>query len=263
MLLRNLLCSGLLLMTSVAVRAAEPNHFLLLSNAGRIVGKASYTIEPAKGGLRVRSAYSYRLLPEDLPTTANVGPSAVGRGTPGQEAQMHAELKVAADGDLLEGYSENQTNGLMTSYSMDREHKLLISSVQSGVHGLVSTVDMPKPDFVLAALYDPAALQVLVSAARDRTPHNGSFLLAVPRGGSATPVPVLLEQEPDASGTWNGQPCPLKHLALFFGENTAAGASRTAPRAEVYTDGEGRLMEADLGIFGIRYVRAEFKLTPP
>lgn len=262
-MLRNLLRSGLLLVVSVAACAAEPNNFRLLSMAGRTVGKASYTVEPGKGGLRVRSSYSYRLLPEDLPTTGNVGPAAVGRGTPGQEAQMHAEYKVAANGDLIEGYSENQANGLMTSYSTDREHKLLISSVQSGVHGLVSTVDMPKPDFLLAALYDPAALQLLLTVARERTPPNGSFLLAVPRAGSATPVAVQLKGEPDAAGTLQGQPCAVKHLALFFGEDTAAKDPQTAPRAELYTDAEGRLMEADLGIFGIRYVRADFKLTPP
>lgn len=250
-----------LLLGPLPTKGAEPNSFNLVTMAGQKVGKASFTIVESQIGFRVRSSYAYHLMPEDLPSTKTTQPSVSAKGTPGQEAQIHAEYKVTRRGDLIDGYIDNQANGLLTSYSVDRQHRLEISSVQSGTHGLVNTVDMPKADYILAPLYDPAVVQMIVLALREQSAPVQSFILAVPSRGSVSPVVLRVEQAPEDpknAGTLQGQPCPLRHLVFVFGEHSQG---QPMSRADVFTDEHGEVMEADLDVFGIRYIRSTFILA--
>ena len=63
-------------------------------------------------------------------------------------------------------------------------------------------------------------------------------------------VAFAKEQGSDAHGTLDGKPIDLKHYTLRF----------HAGDADVYTDTEGKLMEADMKQMSSKYVRVKFAL---
>ncbi|HLI77793.1 MAG TPA: hypothetical protein VKV02_12675 [Acidobacteriaceae bacterium] len=254
---RAALASVLLFPALSASAFADGDTFLLVATNGHTLGKASYSIREAKIGYEVKSYYTYKAMRSDLPSTRTVGPPTDARSPASTEAQMYLTYKVAANGDLIEGYMQNQANGLMTSFNADRQGALQVSSVQDGHHGLVNTVPMPHPDFMLLPVYDPAAVQVLLTAASAHPSPESTYLLAVPNRDGAYPVQVHLQSAPPAAGVFHQTPCALKVYDLQFGTGRLG---EPVPTARVYTDGAGHLMEADLSFFGVRYVRVDFAL---
>ena len=57
----------------------------------------------------------------------------------------------------------------------------------------------------------------------------------------------------DAAGTLEGKPLTLKHYRLNYQK----------AKAELYTDADGKLMEADMGTTSASYVRVKFAMDAP
>jgi len=263
MMLRSAALSLALAAMVATAFAADANNFTLVNAAGKTVGKASYSIDKVKDGVRVRCKFQYRITVHGSEQTSEQAgdPSAHSSGIPVTEAQYSGEYKISAAGDFLSGFTQNSANQMLTSYQPGKKGDLLtIGQIQGGVNGGSRDLPLPAPHFLLAPNYDPSALQVLLTTALSQPHANSTYLLVVPagpnvRGGggdNALYVTLQPERSSAASGTLAGKPLTLKHYLMNYHEG----------HADLYADADGTLMEADLGPLGVNYIRTGFTLAP-
>jgi hypothetical protein len=252
------------LLCGSAVAAAHAQDFNLVNASGKTIGQASYTIDKTKTGFKVNSRFRYRatLAADGGNEAAQVSAAELANqqgSDSGKSIAMEftASYKITANGDTTEATLKNgltqTTIELQVSKSRDSVSMTRIQGMQPGNP---VTMPMPKPDFLVAPDQDPSGMQMLLTTALAHPHPDNTYLLLVPsqspRGG-ARAINVELQAPTDATGTLDGKPVALKHYTLKFYEG----------QAELYTDANGALMEADMTPLHTKYVHTKFELTAP
>ncbi len=214
MVVRSLaLCLALMTLPAIA-----QNNFSITIH-GKPAGKASYAIDKTKDGFHVKSKVSYRLTPtSDDATAVPARGRSSGSAAPGaaKDFQFVGDYKLDADSSFAGGFVNNMVTLVNTSYSLSKSRdKLFISQNQVGGVSLPTIVDL-KPDFVFLPDYDPSFFQSLLLQTAARPAPKGLYFAVMPGkkpGEDAAPA-VWLTNQPDAHGTLNGNPIPLRHFVL-------------------------------------------------
>jgi len=204
--------------------AAEKNNFILL-NSGRPIGKASYTIETNKEGFRVRSTFG-------------IG-----------DSQYTSDFKVDANGNFLSGYTQESQSLIMTSFQPDKSRSRL-SVTKGGNDPQTTMVPLTKPDFLIAPDFDPSSIQILLTTAITHPHIDSVYFLIVPSSDKLNNSVSLIPSSA-AIGKRDGKSIELKHYHMTYLKGTA----------ELYSDDEGTLMEADMDILHTTYARVGFNIT--
>ena len=241
--------------TSSFAASAPSNDFVLINKSGKAIGKASYTIEK-KNGYKIRSHFNYRVDPADLPAVSDPSQSNSSMGRI-SDAQFSFEYSVDDNGNFLSGFTRDTATQLMTSLQPTKARDSInINRMQAGVQEGVRTLNLPKPDFLVAPDYDPSVIQLLLTTALAHPHADNTYMLIVPASPDRGPMAtndadyVVLQPAGDAKGTLGGKPVDLKHYLLNF----------HVGKADLYTDADGNLMEADMDPLHAKYVRATFVL---
>jgi hypothetical protein len=263
MQLRSIFLPVAIAFVSVSAFASDANNFVLVSSSnGKVIGKAGYSISKAKENFKVHSHFEYRMSTALLPKRPEPAP------VPGQEkpyrpammmeGQFAGEYTVDAQGNYVTGFIVDSTSNAMTSYSPNKaRNNINVSETQAGSVGNARDIEVPSPNFIFMPEFDPAALQVLMTAEIAHPHGNDPYLLVVPGGvmtyGGNVLLYVTIEPAKDTrTGTLDGKPVTLKHYILLF----------HAGRAEVFVDDSGNLMDAQFGPLGVDYIRSKFVLAP-
>jgi hypothetical protein len=232
---------------------AQANSFQLINKTGRVIGKASYTIDKTKDGYHVKAKFEYRT---GIAVVSD-NPDPYGASSDGSnitDSQINSDYKVDANGNYLSGYTQNSANQTITSFSPSKPRDVVvIAQMQGGVNLGSKSLGMPKPDFLVAPDYDPSAIQILLTSALAHPHSDHLYLLAVPASGARglnNALYLTIADPTDATGTLDGKPVALKHYVL--GWNKAKG--------DIYADANGTLMQANIGTISVRYVRTKFAL---
>jgi hypothetical protein len=248
---------------AAAFAAADANNFILVSTkTGKPIGKASFSIDKTKGGIRVRSKFEHRVSSSQLPNqqseTTAVGGSQVTVDSHVEEGQMTAEYKVDENGNYISGYLLDSATSTMTNYDPDKARDAItVSPVSNGSIRDTHDIPLPKPNFLVAPDFDPAPIQVLLTAAINHPHPDSTYLLVVPPDVLTTPggEPIYVTIQPATdvrTGTLDGKPVNLKHYVMNY----------HVGRADLFVDDQGSLMEAQIGPLAVDYVRAKFVLAP-
>lgn len=260
MTLRSVVLSTALAAFATSAFAADANSFTLVNTAGKTLGRASYSIDKVKDGVRVRCKFQYRIAPSQL-TGQDADPNGRTSGALITDAQYSGEYKISATGDFLSGFTQNSANQMLTSFQPSKKGDILtIGQMQGGVSGGSRDLPLPAAHFLLAPNYDPSALQVLLTTALTQPHADSTYLLVVPAGpnvhggggDNALYVTLQPERATSAGGTLAGKPVSLKHYLMNYHDG----------HADLYADADGALMEADLGPLGVSYIRSGFILAP-
>jgi hypothetical protein len=238
---------------SVSSAFAQANSFQLINKAGRVIGKASYSINKTKDGYKVSAKYEYRTGIANAVVDADPGKPGM-NGANVTDSQFSSEYKVDANGNYISGYAQNSANQMITSFSPSKTRDVIVIGQVQGGTGLGSkTLPMPKPDFLVAPDYDPSAIQILLTGALAHPHADHLYLVAVPASGypaGNNALYINVADPTDATGSLDGKPVALKHYALGWNKTTG----------DLYADASGTIMQADIGTINIKYVRAKFKL---
>jgi hypothetical protein len=246
--------AALLLAASAGSAFAQANSFaLIFAKTGKTIGKASYTIDKVKAGTRVRSKFEYKL----GGMATQLGPIDPDKPTATiSEVQYTAEFTIDAKGNTLSGYAQNGTTQMMTSFQPNKTRDIVtIGKVQGGASAPSRDVPVPKPDFQIAADYDPAAMQTLLTTVLT-TPHADHLYLVLTMSSGLqpqiTPLYIAVGEPTKATGQLDGKPVDLKVYPLKW--NKAKG--------DIIATEDGVLMQADNGQAGATYIRNKFTLDP-
>jgi hypothetical protein len=112
---------------------------------------------------------------------------------------------------------------------------------------------MPRPDFLIGLMEDSATWQMLMDAVIAHPHADNAYPLLIVGENNFTPDRVELGRlaaPVAAKGTLDGKPIELRHFVL----NLSKGA------VDIYVDADGKLMQAEVGGYGYKHVRANFTL---
>jgi hypothetical protein len=241
------------LLLAAAPLVAQSNAFDIQAGM-KSIGRASYTLAPAKQGFKLASRSSYHLN--------------------GVDSELSYDFKYAADYTYLEGGSSNPTAQMHTSYTPNKARTdLVVGMVQAGIQD--SHHLSIKPNFVLLPPYDAGSAQVVLLLATTHPTPDNLYNVVVPGGGAnggsakgtvpdyptQAPRPgmgnsaydALWTKGPDASGTLDGKPVTLHTYFLTAGKNTWT----------FFADDANTLMQLDNSMVKASCVRAKFHLALP
>jgi hypothetical protein len=238
---------------------------LVSVKTGKIIGKASFTIDKTKNGVRVRSKFEHHVSSSQLPQAQESEMTAVGgmqitttNDSHLEEGQINAEYKIDDTGNYVSGFLQDTATSTMTTYDPNKAHDAItVSPVANGSIRETHDIPIPKPTFLLAPDFDPAPIQVLVSTAMTHPHADSTYLLVVPPdvttrpGGEPLYVTIQLATD-SRTGTLDGKVVTLKHYIMNY----------HVGRANIYVDDTGTLMEAQIGPLGVDYIRSKFVLAP-
>jgi len=252
----NLRCAALslaLVCTTTAALAADTNNFILLRD-GKPIGKAYYSVDKGKGGYHCKAHFNYKLAAAI--STNNSTSVDSSRGNVITEGEFLYDYKTDDSGNFLTGYFQNGVTQTITSFQMDKPRTTVtIGENQAGVSASRSLA-MPGADYALMPDYDPSSVQMFLTTALAHPHADGKYTLIVPglsgRGGTGYIYVAFKPTAADASGSLDGKPIALKHYMLQYLKGSA----------DLYTDADGNLMEADMatGTLTANYVRVKFAL---
>jgi len=234
-----------------ALAADTANNFVLLRD-GKPVGKAYYSIEK-KNGYHGKAHFNYR-----LPAAVSLNNSASAdssRGNMMTEGEFTYDYKVDDNGNFLSGYLQNGVTQTITSFQMDKPRTTVtIGENQAGISASKS-LTMPGADYGLLPDYDPSSVQMFLTTALAHPHADGKYTMIVPGTPGHGTGYIYMAFKPtadDASGTLDGKPIALKHYTVQYLKG----------HADLYTDADGNLMEADMetGTLTANYVRVKFLL---
>jgi len=242
-----------LVCTATAALAADTTNNFVLLRDGKPIGKAYYSIDK-KNGYHGKAHFNYRLAAAvSLDNSTSMDSS---RGNMVTEGEFLYDYKTDDSGNFLTGYFQNGVTQTITSLQMDKARTTVtIGENQAGVSASKS-LTMPGADYGLLPDYDPSSVQVFLNAALAHPHADGKYTLIIPglsgRGGTGYVYVAFKPEASDASGTLDGKPIALKHYQVQYLKG----------RADLYTDADGNLMEADMetGTLTANYVRVKFAL---
>ena len=243
---------------ALAAKNKDNTFTLVDATSGKNVGKASYSIQQSKKGYKIDGRFQYNITSTSTPAA---GTQTKGKGnsnaSSNEQGQYDISYKVDSNGNFLSGSIQDQLAQKTYSWQPNKQRTTIeVSTIQAGSLGSPTTAPLPKPDFFMVTDGDPSAIQVLMTASQAHPSPNSVYLLLVPEDAiNPKNKYILVSIQPDAdrTGTLDGKSIALKSFILRF---------HTGPTAEVYLDGNGNLMEADLAKLQLNYIRKGFTLTP-
>jgi len=262
MKLRSVVLSLAFICLAVPSFAAAKNTFTLLDKKGKHIGSASFSIDKSKNGFKVHSDYEFTGETgngqNDMPGLPGVANS---RGGSASSAEFHYSFEYSIDptGSFQSGYNQNYASKTMTSFQPNKARTAMSIPVTQGSTQMgTRDITLAKPNFIMAANYDPSGIQVLINASLASPWPNNVYFVIIPATPDQDPNSsnyadnVLLQPAADTTGTLDGKSVALKHYVLKFHNGNA----------DVYTDADGNLMEAIMNPLQTTYVRSKFVLTP-
>ena len=253
--LRSAVISFALVCTATAALAADNTNNFVLMRDGKPVGKAYYSIDKNKGGgYHGKAHFNYKLAASVSLNNSTSADSS--RGNVITEGEITYDYKVDDAGNFLSGYFQNGVTQTITSLQMDKARTAVtIGENQAGVSASKS-LGMPGADYGVMPDYDPSSVQLFLTTALAHPHADGKYTLIIPglsgRGGTGYVYVAFKPEASDASGTLDGKPIALKHYTVQYLKG----------HADLYTDADGNLMEADMetGTLTANYVRVKFAL---
>lgn len=235
-MLARTLALSLALVSALPVFAADNNTFDITNRKGVKTATATYSIDKPKDGIKARSTVTY----------VADGPSAT----------RNYEYRNNKDGAMTSASSQ-MIDRTFTAYTPSKTRDAInINITKASTPAGSRTVSINKPNFMIAFADDTSIWQVLLDSAAGH-PADQVYVLYVPAASAKTTD--RLEQfrigEPTpADGTLNGKPVTLKHYTIKF----------SAGSAQLYTDSDGKLMQAETGPLGNNtHTRTGFVLNKP
>ncbi|MDR3735060.1 MAG: hypothetical protein P4L10_05910 [Acidobacteriaceae bacterium] len=226
-----LLCLALLT-SSVAAIAAETHSFDLVNGKGVKQSSTTYTINTGKNGFKVRSKVVY--------VTGNQGSRTI-------------EYAIGNDGLIDSATLTNPEDHTMVMISPSKLNDTLTINLMKGSAPAGSrTITLPVPECTVAFPDDASVWQVLMDiiAAHPRPDHIYRILVPATAKTPDRIEPFRLSSDSESAGTLDGKPIVLKHYVLTFN----GGAS------DIYTDADGKLMQAKIASLGVTHIRTNFVL---
>jgi len=240
------------LLLTVTAAQAQQNSFTIQSK-GAVIGKCVYTFDRSKDGFKVLSRYQAKVAAQfhEGSDPSNPVTSMI------TDIQQSNAYKLDANYGYLGG-SINSNDGARTmiyGYSPNKQHTVMqLSSMQGGIQGPTSELNL-SPGYMVLSPNDASAIQALLyQATTHPTPDNLYFLIVPspnPRSGPSS-VQAKWTPQPDAAGTLAGKPVTLHHFSFAFGKSVS----------DIYSDDTNTLMEVDISVLNVSYIRNGFTLGP-
>lgn len=206
-------------------------HFTIVqANDGKSVGTAECTVATAAGGYQISSRGDLKLSKFSYSFT--------------NDDRLDSQLNVVRD-QLSGTVNGSQVTFSMNSDPAGRQFQLNITA--SG-KTTTNTVDRHQHTVLLPDL-DPAAYLAMAHFA---LAHPATTWTVIPKQTGLL-IPALYTGDPDAKGTFHGQPVDAHHVSVTVSEQNGV-------TVEVYYTSEGDLLEADLPEQNFNVVRDDFKL---
>jgi hypothetical protein len=244
-----------LCLTLTTLPAIAQNNFTILSH-GKPAGKASYSVDKTKSGLKIKSKVNYHLSLAagtlDPPVDPAAPPSLSASAVPGDK-QFIQEYKIDVNGNYTGGFILDMTSQLNTSYTPSKSFDRLDVILNSNGHQqLLDPIEI-KPNFVFLPDYDPSAMQALLLRATTHPAEKNLYLVVVPGSKKdKDPVPALwLNNQPEAHGTLDGKPVTLHHYILRLYKS----------EYDLFSDESDTLMMGTSTTLSAIYLRDGFVLT--
>ncbi len=227
-----LLCLALL-SSSIAAIAAETHSFDLVNGKGIKQSSTTYTINPGKNGsFKVRSKVVY---------------------VAGNQGSRSIEYSIGSDGLIDSATLTNPEDRSMTMITPSKlNDSLTINLMKGSAPAGGRTITLPVPECTVAFPDDASVWQVLMDiiAAHPRPDHIYRILVPATAKSPDRIEPFRLGSDTESSGTLDGKPIVLKHYVLTFN----GGSS------DIYTDADGKLMQAKIASLGVTHIRTNFVL---
>ncbi len=227
-----LLCLALL-SSSVSALAADTHVFDLFNLKGIKLASASYTVDSSKKGIKVHSKTIYE--------------------TKAAGTNHSVDYAIGADGLLDSATIQNMEDHILTFYSPSKTNDALtIRTMKAAQPTGAHTIALPTPEYIIAFQDDPSVWQVLMDTISAHPHSDNIYRVLVPATAKVADriEPFRLNPHSESTGTLDGKPIPLKHYVLTFN----AGSS------DIYTDADGKLMQARIKPLGVHHVRSNFAL---
>ncbi|MFP5268596.1 MAG: hypothetical protein ACLGQU_14675 [Acidobacteriota bacterium] len=241
---------------AVASKNKANNFTLVDAGSGKNVGKASYSIQQSKKGYKIDGRFEYSIV-STAPPAAGTQTKPDGNAGSTEQGQYDISYKLDSTGNFLSGSIQDQVAQKTYNWQPNKQRTTIeVSTIQAGSLGSPVIAKLPNPDFFMISDGDPSAIQILMTAAQTHPLPNSTYMLLIPED-TINPknrfILVNIQPDADRTGTLDGKSVALKSFILRF---------HTGPTAEVYLDGAGNLMEADLPKLQLNYVRQNFTLSP-
>jgi hypothetical protein len=229
-------CTAILLalFLSSASALADSNSFDLQNMKDAKLGSSSYSFDKSKNGYKIKSN--------------------IGEGKDASQNCRTLEYKITPDGLLVTANLRVVEYQRSTYYEPGKAHntlsvKTLVSNVVNDEFGLTT----PVPKYLLSFSGDASIWQVLVDLAVNHpSPNNTYTIYSAPTSRSAAGqlLPAHIADPTAAKGTLDGKPIVLKRYTLTLQKGGA----------DIYTDQDGKMMQADINYMNVRYIRSNFVL---
>ncbi len=224
-----LLFASLLILSSAPAHAhAQPASFLI-SQQGKPVGTASFSVKATPGGYDSTSLVRVAMQGLDYALSKTEQLSSANQ-------LRHVQLSATVNGSAVTVTAAPDSAQLLVNISANGRS----STARLAAH----------PAAVFLPDFDPGALQTLLALA---VSHNNRDLWAIIPKQAGSVEPVQLATYPDQRGTLDGEPIAVHHLVATISGSTT----------DLFSGPANQLLQAELPQQGFALVRRGFVLTPP
>jgi hypothetical protein len=222
-------CAGLVASVLLATSAVAQSASFAVSQNGKSVGTASFTLTSKPNGYDSTSIVRVDMqgLNYQLSKTEQLSPS---------NGLLHVQVSAIINNSAVNVVAKPDAAQILLNISANGR----ASTTRLDSHSLAVFL----PDF------DPGALETLLSMAAS---NNNRDLWAIIPKQAGTIEPVKLATYPDEQGTLDGKPVTVHHLIATIAGNTT----------DLFAGPENQLLQAELPQEGFALVRNGFVLTPP
>ena len=227
----------LLLLPVAGAQSSLPagNGHYSISQNGKPLGEAQYTVAPIAGGDTLTSSGELKL--KDFSYSFNNTATVDAQGN-----LVRDQLTGSVHGAKASG------NNIRVDTASDGSGRSFVVSVDADGKKTTNSVDRHRRT-VLAPDLDPAAYTLMAHLALG---HPQSAWVLIPKENGLL-VPAEYTLDPDLNGTWNGKNLTVKHAIV-------AVSDQNSIVIELFMTEDGQLLEADLNAQNFDVVRDGFKL---
>jgi hypothetical protein len=234
MRIRFIVLAALLAGIPLRAFAAETNSFDIIGRGNLKTATVTYTLDKAKDGLHARAIVNRA---GTVPTT------------------IVDDYKVTPDGNFLVGTSTVR-DAAQTTFATSKAHDSLTVSVvldklPLGRRDLKLTI----PSYLILFPDDPSVWQLLMDTATAHAHADNVYYILVPQADAKSHDRMeAFTWNPggETTGTLEGKPVALRHIALKFKDNSLGN---------LYADAAGKIMQVEAPYLGVKQIRTGFVLV--